>query len=186
MIKNPQSSRVHIEPATHHAREQILRIEQESFSAPWTRKMFDAELDGNPFSHLYVARSVHESGAGIERREVVGYVCFWIVFDELRFMNLAVERAARRRGIARELVRHTLAVGRERGAARAVLEVRASNEAARCLYEQAGFHHLAARAEYYTNPIEDAILMGMDLVGGKAEAEVQDCERFRTQPQPEP
>ena len=47
---------------------------------------------------------------------------------------------------------------------RAVLEVRASNEAARCLYEQAGFHHLAARAAYYTNPIEDAILMGMDLL----------------------
>ena len=188
VIKNPQSSRVHIEPATHHAREQILRIEQESFSAPWTRKMFDAELDGNPFSHLYVARSVHESSAGIERGEVVGYICFWVVFDELRFMNLAVERAARRRGIARELVRHALALGRERGAARAVLEVRASNEAARCLYEQAGFHHLAARAEYYTNPIEDAILMGRDIGDGKAEAqaEVQDSERLRTQPQPEP
>jgi ribosomal-protein-alanine N-acetyltransferase len=79
-------------------------------------------------------------------------------------MNLAVERSIRRQGVARELVRYASALGRERGAARAVLEVRASNEAARCLYEQAGFHHLAARAAYYTNPIEDAILMGMDLL----------------------
>lgn len=164
VIKNQQSSRVHIEPATHQAREQILRIEQESFSAPWTQKMFDAELDGNPFSHLYVARSLREGCAGIERGEVVGYVCFWVVFEELRFMNLAVERSSRRQGVARELVRHALALGQDRGAARAVLEVRASNEAARCLYEQAGFHQLAARAKYYTNPIEDAILMGMDLL----------------------
>lgn len=172
VIKNQQSSRIHIEPAIHQDRELILRIEQESFSAPWTPKMFDAELDGNPFSHLYVARSLHEGSAGLERGEVVGYVCFWVVFEELRFMNLAVERSARRQGVARELVRHALALGQDRGAARAVLEVRASNEAARCLYEQAGFHHLAARAEYYTNPIEDAILMGMDLLGGKVEAEV--------------
>jgi len=164
VIKNQQSSRIHIEPATHQDREQILRIEQESFSAPWTPKMFDAELDGNPFSHLYVARSLHDGCAGLERGEVVGYVCFWVVFEELRFMNLAVERSVRRQGVARELVRCASALGRERGAARAVLEVRASNEAARCLYEQAGFHHLAARAAYYTNPIEDAILMGMDLL----------------------
>jgi len=164
VIKDPQSSRVHIEPATHQAREQILRIEQDSFSTPWTRKMFDAELDGNPFSHLFVARSAHEGCAAKERGEIVGYICFWVVFDELRFMNLAVERSARRRGIARELVRHALILGRERGAARAVLEVRASNEAARCLYEREGFHRLAARTKYYTNPIEDAILMEMDLL----------------------
>ena len=164
VIKNQQSSRIHIEPATHQDREQILRIEQESFSAPWTPKMFEAELDGNPFSHLYVARSLHEGSASLERGEVVGYVCFWVVFDELRFMNLAVERSVRRQGVARELVRYASALGRERGAARAVLEVRASNEAARCLYEQAGFHHLSARAAYYTNPIEDAILMGMDFM----------------------
>ena len=163
VIQNQPSSRVHIEPATLQDCDQILRIEQDSFSAPWTRKMFDAELDGNPFSHLYVARSVHEGCAGVERVEVVGYVCFWVVFDELRFMTLAVERSARRRGIARELVQHAMAFGRERGAVRAVLEVRASNEAARCLYEQAGFRQLATRAKYYTNPIEDAILMGMDL-----------------------
>ena len=163
VIKNQPSSLVHIEPATRQDCDQLLRIEKESFPAPWTRKMFDAELDGNPFSHLYVARSVQEGCAGLEQGEVVGYVCFWVVFDELRFMNLAVERSARRRGIARALVRHALTLGRDRGAVRAVLEVRASNEAARCLYEQAGFRQMAARAKYYTNPIEDAVLMGMDL-----------------------
>lgn len=164
VIKNQPSSRVHIESATPQACDQILRIEQDSFSAPWTRRMFEAELDGNPFSHFYVARSVHEGCEGAERGEVVGYVCFWVVFEELRFLNLAVDRSVRRRGIARELVRHALAFGRDRGAVRAVLEVRASNQAARCMYEQAGFHQLGTRAKYYTNPVEDAILMGMDLL----------------------
>ncbi len=169
VIKNQPFSRVLIEPPTHLDLEHILRIEQESFSAPWTRKMFEAEMNGNPFGHLAMARLIDEGCEGIERGAIVGYVCFWIVFEELRFMNLAVERAARRRGIARELVRHALAVGRERGAIRAVLEVRASNVAARRLYERVGFRHIAVRAKYYTNPTEDALLMGMDALEAQFE-----------------
>lgn len=148
-----------IEPATRDDLDRLVRLEQDSFSAPWTRKMFEAELEGNPFSRLLLARAAPD---GDGAPETVGYIGFWIVFEELRVMNLAVAPAARRRGIARALVRRALDEGVEGGATRAVLEVRASNEAAKRLYEAEGFTAYAVRATYYRDPIEDALLMRLE------------------------
>lgn len=150
------------EQATDQDLEAILHIEQASFSTPWTRKMFEVEMHGNPFASLIVGR-LEEPGRG--RGEVLGYICFWVVFEELRLMNLAVMPSARRQGLATVLVQRALALGRERGARRAVLEVRSSNEAARRLYEQMGFAQVALRAKYYTNPIEDALLLELAIGG---------------------
>jgi len=121
--------------------------------------MLEVELNGNPFSYLFMARSICDGNAS---GDVVGYVCFWVVFDEVRVMNLAVESSARRQGIAGDLVRSMLTLGQAHGAVRAILEVRASNLAARGLYEQMGFHQTATRTRYYTDPTEDAILMEMN------------------------
>jgi ribosomal-protein-alanine N-acetyltransferase len=133
---------------------EILRLEETCFSAPWTRKMMEAELTGNPFAHFIVARD--PTGA------VVGYHCFWIVFEELRLMNLAVCESMRRKGIARALVTEALRMGRAQAATRAVLEVRASNQAGRALYQVMGFTTVSTRPQYYSNPVEDAILMEME------------------------
>jgi ribosomal-protein-alanine N-acetyltransferase len=149
-----------IGPASRQDLDRLLAIEQESFSSPWTRKMFEAELEGNPFGSLLTARLRTPDG---ELQPVIGYICFWVVFEELRVMNLGVEPSARRRGIGTKLVRHALGVGAEWGAGRALLEVRASNSAAVGLYEHIGFRVVGRRLRYYTNPIEDAMLMEMDL-----------------------
>ena len=122
---------------------------------PWTRKMFEAELDSNPFGHLVMARQGHSEG------ELIGYICYWVVFEELRLMTLAVDRSIRRQGVATALVRHALTQGLALGASRATLEVRASNEAAHRLYERMGFRQVAVRANYYRTPVEDAVLMEM-------------------------
>jgi ribosomal-protein-alanine N-acetyltransferase len=146
-----------IERATERDLDRILRIEQESFSAPWTRKMFEAELTQNPFGRLYVARAAEAP------QDLVGYVCFWAVFEELRLMTLAVEPSRRRQGIGRALLHEALALGRAEGATKALLEVRASNTAAVQMYEESGFRRTAVRARYYVNPVEDAVLMERDL-----------------------
>ncbi|MDA2910112.1 ribosomal protein S18-alanine N-acetyltransferase [Nitrospiraceae bacterium AH_259_D15_M11_P09] len=155
-----QAARLRIEPATHQDLAPILRIEQASFSSPWTRKMFEADLSHNPFGRFLTARLDPDGGA--RKGDLVGYMCYWLVFDELRLMNLAVEPSMRRQGIASDLIRHMLSVGRESGAVRAVLEVRASNVAARSLYERVGFRQVAVRRRYYTDPVEDAVLLGME------------------------
>jgi ribosomal-protein-alanine N-acetyltransferase len=95
---------------------------------------------------------------------IVGYLCFWVVFEEVRLMNLAVIESMRHKGIARALVLQALEVGLVEAAMRAVLEVRASNHAAHALYRNLGFRDVTTRPTYYTNPIEDALLMELDPI----------------------
>ena len=84
-------------------------------------------------------------------------------------MNLAVIESMQHKGIARALVTQALEVGLAQAAMRAVLEVRASNYAAHALYRRLGFRDVTTRPMYYTNPIEDALLMELDpIVSGSA------------------
>ena len=139
---------------------EILRLEEACFSAPWTRKMLEAELTGNQFARFLVA--MHHGDTGTSAGMIVGYHCFWIVFEELRLMNLAVQESMRRRGIGRALATEAIRMGLAQGTTRAILEVRASNEAARTLYQRMGFVQISIRPKYYTSPLEDAVLMKMD------------------------
>lgn len=148
----PAAGQVSLEPARLADLGAVLEIERASFSSPWTEAMLRAEIEGNQFARFVLARRNPE-------REIVGYVCYWIVFDELRILNVAVAPAARRQGLARRLVEHALAEGRGQGVSRVLLEVRASNEPALCLYRRLGFARTALRRNYYRDPNEDAILM---------------------------
>jgi ribosomal-protein-alanine N-acetyltransferase len=129
----------------------VLAIEVESFTSPWTREMYVAELENVGVSFCYLARN--ESG------DILGFCSFWRVLDELHINNLAVAPMYRRRGIGTELLTHVLNEGARLGAYRATLEVRRSNEVARHLYEHLGFATAGVRRAYYTNPIEDALVL---------------------------
>jgi ribosomal-protein-alanine N-acetyltransferase len=59
-----------------------------------------------------------------------------------------------------------LAVGGER----ATLEVRRSNHAARRLYEGLGFRVRGVRADYYTEPVEDALILWREPLAGPVRA----------------
>ena len=124
--------------------------------------MLEGELSGNPFAHFLVARPRREEEAS--KQAILGYLCYWIVFEEVRLMNLAVIESMRHRGIARSLVSTALQTGVSQSAHRAVLEVRASNRAAQALYQGFGFSQTAVRPKYYTNPVEDAVLMELDPI----------------------
>ena len=151
-------SEFQIVPATPDMLPDILALEEACFSSPWTRKMLEAELTGNQFAHFLVARQQEKSITKAEPT-IIGYHCFWIVFEELRLMNLAVRESMRRKGVGGALVTEALRLGLEQAATRAVLEVRASNDPARSLYTLLGFVQISRRPRYYTNPIEDAVLM---------------------------
>ncbi len=164
-----------IEPATVESLSDILEIEEACFSAPWTRKMLQAELSGNPFAHFLLAKQLPQGESGSV--SLVGYLCFWIVFEEVRLMNLAVVESMRHKGIARALVMQALGVGLAQGAVKALLEVRASNRAAHGLYRNLGFHAVTTRPNYYTNPIEDALLMELDPIVPESGRWAQEFDR---------
>ena len=150
----------HVHPFHSRDLDDVLAIEQESFSSPWTRGMFEAELQGNSFGRFLGAFC---NGEVPPAQRILGYICYWIVFDELRLMNLAVRPDCRRQGIASHLVRYAVEDGTNQGTARALLEVRASNFPSQKLYETLGFRQYGCRRSYYTNPDEDAILMQRQL-----------------------
>ena len=129
----------------------VVAIETESFTSPWTREMYVSELKNVGVSFCYLARD--ESGRAI------GFCSFWRVLDELHINNLAVTPDCRRRGIGTALLGHVLAEGMRLGARRTTLEVRRSNDAARRLYERLGFVTAGVRRAYYTNPVEDALVL---------------------------
>ncbi len=138
--------------ATEKDLEAIHQIEVASFSSPWTHKMIHAEIVGNPFASFMLVRRQTTS-------KILGYICYWVVFEELRILNIAIQQSAQRCGLASMLVRYALQDGKERGAVRANLEVRDSNHAAQALYRGLGFVRLGKRPAYYVNPVEDAQLM---------------------------
>ena len=123
--------------------------------------MLQAELSGNPFAHFLIAKRERGSESA---DAIVGYLCYWIVFEEVRLMNLAVIESMRHRGIAKSLVASALRSGMSQSAHRAVLEVRASNQPAQRLYQGFGFSQTAIRPKYYVNPVEDAVLMELDPI----------------------
>ena len=78
-------------------------------------------------------------------------------------MRIAVHPDLRGRGYARILMDTLVRSAREQGASVITLEVRNSNQAARNLYKSYGFVEEAVRKSYYTEPIEDAVIMGLRL-----------------------
>ena len=136
--------------------DQVLAIEQASFSAPWSRNLFLSEFRSLRVSNLMVAL------ADGPVRTVVGFIVFWTVEDEMHILNLAVAPQSRRQGIARKLALTALAHARRKGAKRAFLEVRASNAAAQKLYSGLGFTGMSIRRDYYDSPVEDAMVMTLE------------------------
>ena len=139
-----------IRPMTELDLGEVLVIERTSFSNPWTDVMFLAELRENPFARFLVAA---------RDDSILGYIGGWVIVDELHLLNLAVRPDSRRRGMAGQLVDSLFRSG-EGLITTASLEVRRSNRSAIALYERFGFHQVGVRPGYYTDPLEDALVMG--------------------------
>jgi ribosomal-protein-alanine N-acetyltransferase len=137
--------------------DQVLAIELASFSMPWSRNLFVSEFRSPLISTLMVALA----GDPL-LRNVIGYIVFWVVADEMHILNLATAPERRGQGVASRLVRAGLKRAHQKGAARAFLEVRASNTAAQKLYADIGFTGTSIRREYYDSPIEDAVVMVLE------------------------
>lgn len=138
--------------------DRVLAIEQASFSMPWSKNLFLSEFRSPSVSTLLVSLENNTP-----TRSVTGYIVFWNVEDEMHILNLAVVPERRRQGISRQLVLAAIKRAYAKGARRAFLEVRASNDAARKLYSNLGFTGSSIRRDYYDSPIEDALIMTLEV-----------------------
>ena len=138
-----------IEKMTNEHLPMVMSIERKSFTHPWSEESFLSELS-KPSSHLFVAT---------ENGEVLGYAVLDLVLDEGSLLIIAVDEKHRRKGIAKAFFSELEKTAREKQLSFITLEVRASNESAINLYASQGFTKVAVRKNYYTKPLEDAVLM---------------------------
>ncbi|MBS1125204.1 MAG: rimI [Nitrospirae bacterium] len=151
-----ETGTITIDRMTREDIDQVLAIEQASFTMPWSRNLFLSEFRNPSVSLMLVARSPDSGG------RIIGYIVCWAVADELHILDLATEPSWRRKGIARMLVLAAIREGDAVGASRVFLEVRASNQAALLLYEGLGFTRSLIREGYYDMPVEDAVVMSLE------------------------
>jgi ribosomal-protein-alanine N-acetyltransferase len=105
----------------------------------------------NPRDYL-----TYECRVAEEDRMVAGFIVARPVAErEWEILNLAVAPGARRRGIGRQLLSDVLA----RRPGEFFLEVRESNVPAQQFYQYLGFQVITKRLQYYSNPVETAIVM---------------------------
>ncbi len=133
--------------------DEVMLIERRSFSAPWEESTFRG-LMRRPSAALLVAENDDE---------LTGYSVMWFAADEGELGDIAVVPERRGEGIGRMLLRESIAVAASRGTRSLYLEVRESNEVARRLYEKVGFSVVGVRKQYYNEPVEDAIVMKLDV-----------------------
>jgi len=136
--------------------DRVMAINSASFQHPWSADLIRRELF-HEWSTILLA--VDEGAAG----EVLGFIVFWVVHDEVHVLNVAVAEEQRRRGVARALMGEAALRGRARGARLVTLEVRRSNAPALALYRALGYRDVAVRPRYYAEEDEDAIVMELAL-----------------------
>lgn len=129
---------------------QVLAIEATTV-APWSESQMREEAaraDGWRFVVCGASDSV-----------VTGFLFGRIVADEAEILKLAVAPGMRKMGVGSALLAHGLAFLADHHVCRCLLELRASNSAARRLYEKFSFLAVGLRKNYYRAPQEDALLM---------------------------
>ncbi len=131
---------------------QVIAIERRAFTTPWSLAMFVLELSKPSGVHL---AAIDAEG------KLMGYLICARYDTVWHLMNIAVDPALRRWGIARALLEQML----ERAGAESeyTLEVRTSNAPAIALYERFGFRSAGTRPRYYRDNGEDAVIMWRTL-----------------------
>jgi len=135
--------------------DELVKINVEAFTHPWTKEMFLDELRCPNRSYLYAAFT--------RSRRIAGYCSVWAIEDTLQVNSLAVAVQYQRQGIAGSLLKEIVTLGGKLRSLTISLEVRKSNRVARSLYGRYRFKEIGARAGYYRQPTEDAVILSRCL-----------------------
>jgi len=162
---------IKIVPATEEHIDQIMEIENEAISPPWTHGALLSAIysDDSYFvaAKDELAESFHCpnpcSHPCLDPSAILGFAILRQVGDDGELLQIAVSRSTRRRGVGDSLLDDVLQYAIKSKYKSVFLEVRKSNDAAIRLYEKHGFSTLRIRRDYYTDPIEDANIMAKQI-----------------------
>ena len=155
-----------IRAATEDDIPRILEIENETITPPWTHGALLSEIyrDDCFFAVSYVggheSRTCGFDDIGGHEARTCGFVILRRMSeDEGELLQIAVDKTARRRGVADKLMGAAMRYSEVLSIRRIFLEVRKGNETAIALYKKHGFVNVRVRKDYYSDPTEDAVVM---------------------------
>jgi ribosomal-protein-alanine N-acetyltransferase len=138
--------------------DEVALLDSACFTRPWTPDAWLAEL-----------RHRHVLVAG---KPMLALACAAVVADVCELRRIAVHPRGRRAGVARDLLTAVIDHAHRFGCVRVELEVAAANEPALALYRSQGFRLVGRRRAYYRDPVDDALLMNLELASASAPNEV--------------
>ncbi len=151
-----QEPGLHLRPMREGDLAAVFANERAAYSHPWSMGILrDCLRVGY---HCVVAE---------RQGELVGHAVLSTGAGEAHLLNLCVAPQCQGNGIGRRLLRRMLRLAREQEADTVYLEVRASNLAARTLYESEGFCEVGQRRGYYPHheqEREDAVIYAKPLL----------------------
>src|SRR5690606_11491607 len=110
--------------------EDVLKVENASFTVPWSKVAFQNELINNEFAK-YIVMTDHG--------RVIGYCGMWLILDEAHITNIAVLPEYRGKKLGEALLIQAKQLAMRHRVKKMTLEVRVSNLVAQSLYKKLGF-----------------------------------------------
>lgn len=127
----------------------IAELEKENFISPWTYDQFVYEIEQNEFSKTLLI---------MDNDILVGYLNYWIIFDQATINKVCIKKEYRRQGLACKLMSLALEDIIKNKCIIVTLEVRVSNKNAINLYQKNKFKIVTKKVNYYSDG-EDAFFM---------------------------
>lgn len=134
--------------------DQVHAIESSSFSLPWTKESFYYEMTDNEHAYYIVAE---------EANRLIGFCGMWLIMDQCHITNIAISPEERGKKLGERLMKEAIEVAKSNGAKTMTLEARVSNHVAQNLYRKLGFQNGGIRKRYYSDNLEDAIVMWVNF-----------------------
>lgn len=135
--------------------DQLMAVEQQAYSHPWTRGNFEDGLRAGYQCQLLLAGPT-----------LLGYFVAMKGVDEIHLLNITVVPEFQRQGWSRVMLDALVIWSRGQGAQWLWLEVRKSNLRALEVYRAYGFRRVGVRKSYYpaqSQQREDAVVMSLRL-----------------------
>lgn len=132
----------------------VYEIEHETPS-PWSLASLKQELQVGR-GRQFVAES--------SDRRILGWCACRLLWPEAELLKIAVTAGERKKGVGTSLLQHLIGELQGQSYSGLFLEVRANNEPALSFYERHGFLRVGVRSRYYSEPVDDALILKRDVV----------------------
>lgn len=138
-----------ITSASGECLDELFEIEKLCFTPAWSKAQLSDEI----------TRDDAFTAVSKENGVITGFCVMRMAGDQAELFQIAVRPDFRRNGTAEKLLNRGIEWTKEKNAESVFLEVRESNSPAIGLYQKLGFEKLGVRKNYYTQPVENAVIM---------------------------